>query len=75
MDINLPGMSGYEALQQLQDNPVLKDIPVIAISANALDSDVDKGLEAGFQNYIVKPFSLAYFFEIIDQYIGQGEKT
>ncbi|MGZ4956813.1 MAG: ATP-binding protein, partial [Methylobacter sp.] len=46
LDINLPGMNGFEVLRRLQDNPVTCDIPVIAISANAMERDVKKGLAA-----------------------------
>ncbi|MCX4188507.1 PAS domain S-box protein [Methylophaga sp. OBS4] len=55
MDINLPGMDGFEALQQLKQSAVTRDIKVIAISANALESDINKGIEAGFECYLTKP--------------------
>ncbi|MDD5412300.1 MAG: PAS domain S-box protein, partial [Methylobacter sp.] len=46
LDINLPGMNGFEALRHLQNDPVTADIPVIAISANAMERDIKKGLAA-----------------------------
>ncbi|MDP3589868.1 MAG: ATP-binding protein, partial [Methylobacter sp.] len=47
LDINLPGMNGFEALRHLRDDPATCDIPVVAISANAMERDVKKGLAAG----------------------------
>jgi len=58
MDINLPGMNGFEAMQELQKNEVTRDIPVSAISANATPDDIAKGRAAGFQEYITKPFNV-----------------
>lgn len=69
MDINLPGMNGYEALLELKKMDVTKAVPVIAISANALASDVEKGLEAGFSDYITKPINLQSFFTTIKQHL------
>ncbi|MDO9105736.1 MAG: PAS domain S-box protein [Methylovulum sp.] len=59
MDINLPGMSGLDALKRLKADPQTAAIPVIAVSAAAMASDVDAGLAAGFEAYLTKPFSLA----------------
>jgi len=64
MDINLPGMNGIEALKQIKALEVLKEIPVIAVSANAMQSDIDRAFKVGFKNYITKPFKVA---EIIEQ--------
>ncbi len=58
MDINLPGMSGIQALRILRDDPVTAHIPVLAISANAMPHDIKKGLEAGFLRYITKPIDV-----------------
>lgn len=58
LDINLPGMNGFEALRHIKDDPVTSDIPVIAISANAMERDVKKGLEAGFIDYLTKPLDI-----------------
>ena len=55
MDINLPGMSGFEALRRLRDWPETRDIPVIALSAAAMDRDVKRAEEAGFARYLTKP--------------------
>ncbi len=58
MDINLPGISGVQALHLLRENPVTAHIPVIALSANAMRHDIEKGLEEGFFRYLTKPIKL-----------------
>jgi len=55
MDINLPGISGLEALKILADDPTTSHIPVIALSASAMPRDVANGLKAGFFRYLTKP--------------------
>jgi CheY-like chemotaxis protein len=59
MDINLPGISGYGALKLLRDDPATAHIPVLALSANAMPRDIEKGLEAGFFRYLTKPILAA----------------
>ncbi len=55
MDINLPGINGYEVLKGLRADPATKFIPVIAVSANAMPQDIERGLKAGFMRYLTKP--------------------
>jgi len=59
MDIKLGGPDGYELLQMMRDEPDIHDVPVIAVTAAALPSDIKKGTEAGFDGYITKPYDLA----------------
>jgi PAS domain S-box-containing protein len=66
MDINLPGISGYEALTILQVDPATAHIPVIALSANAMARDVEKGLKAGFFSYLTKPIKVNEFMAALD---------
>jgi CheY-like chemotaxis protein len=66
MDINLPGMSGTEALKILTRDPLTKHIPVIALSANAIPQDIEKGLEAGFFRYLTKPIRINEFMSTLD---------
>ena len=66
MDINLPGISGIEALKILRENPLTQHIPVIAISANAMPHDIHKGLEAGFFRYLTKPIKVVEFMVVVD---------
>ena len=58
MDINLPGMSGLDALRILKADPVTAAIPVIAVSAAAMPRDIQSGLDAGFRDYLTKPFDV-----------------
>jgi len=66
MDINLPGISGIEALKILHDDPVTAHIPVVALSANAMPRDIEKGLAAGFFSYLTKPIKVKEFMEALD---------
>jgi len=66
MDINLPGMSGTEALKILAKDPLTQHIPVIALSANALPNDIQQGLEAGFFRYLTKPIRINEFMSSLD---------
>lgn len=58
MDVNLPGMDGFEALQVLRRDAATSEIPVVALSANALEQDVRKGLDSGFDRYLTKPLDV-----------------
>jgi signal transduction histidine kinase/ActR/RegA family two-component response regulator len=66
MDINLPGLSGLNALKILRDDPATAHIPVIAISANAMPHDIKKGLEAGFFRYLTKPINVTEFMDTLN---------
>ncbi len=65
MDINLPGISGIQALKILREDPVTAHIPVIAVSANAMPRDIEKGLKAGFFRYITKPINVTVCMEAL----------
>lgn len=66
MDINLPGISGIEALKILIEDSTTTHIPVIALSANALPRDIEKGLDAGFFRYLTKPIRVNEFIDTLD---------
>ena len=66
MDINLPGMSGIDALKELQRTPATSHIPVLALTANAMPRDVERGLESGFARYLTKPINIDEFNDAID---------
>ena len=67
MDINLPGISGIEALAILREDPVTAHIPVVALSANAMPRDIEKGLQAGFFRYLTKPIRVNEFMETLEE--------
>lgn len=73
MDINLPGISGFEALKLLQADPVTALIPVLAISANAMPNDIEKGLAAGFLRYITKPIKVSEFMDALNMALKLAE--
>ena len=66
MDINLPGISGIRAMQILAEDPATARIPVVALSANAMPRDIERGLEAGFFRYLTKPIKVNEFMETLD---------
>lgn len=75
MDINLPGMDGYQALAQLKADPITAHIPVIAISANAMVGDKERGLSAGFIAYLTKPIDISGLYEELDKLIVKPGKA
>jgi PAS domain S-box-containing protein len=73
MDINLPGISGIEALKILRDDPATARIPIVALSANAMPRDIEKGLAAGFFSYLTKPIKVKEFMEALDAALESGQ--
>jgi PAS domain S-box-containing protein len=66
MDINLPGINGTDALKILAKDPLTSHIPIIALSANAIPRDIEKGLAAGFFRYLTKPIKIHEFIDTLD---------
>ena len=66
MDINLPGISGIEAMKIIRLDPVTSHIPIVALSANAIPRDIEKGIEAGFFRYLTKPIKVNEFLETLN---------
>ena len=67
MDINLPGISGIQAMRILSTDITTAHIPVVALSANAMPRDIQKGLEAGFFRYLTKPIKINEFMHTLDE--------
>jgi CheY-like chemotaxis protein len=57
MDVRMPRMTGYDACRVMKASPHLKDIPVVFLSAKGQDSEIQTGLEAGAEEYLLKPFA------------------
>jgi CheY-like chemotaxis protein len=74
MDINLPGISGIEALKILRQDPATAHIPVIALTANAMERDIEKGLKAGFLLYLTKPIRVNAFMGALDLALDVARK-
>jgi|GEM_PF-2702276 len=70
MDINLPGMDGYAALKVLRRDPATRHIPIIAISANAMKGDAERGLAAGFDAYLTKPIDIPAMLASVERHIA-----
>lgn len=66
MDINLPGISGLEALEILRQDPSTKHIPVVALSANAMLRDIELGIQSGFFRYLTKPIKVQEFMDTLN---------
>ncbi len=66
LDINLPGMDGYQMLALLKADPALKFIPVVAVTANAMTRDIERGMAAGFSGFLTKPVDIEQLHKIVD---------
>ena len=75
MDIQLPGMSGIEALGQLRAEPSTRGIPVIAVTASAMTHDRQKIMAAGFDGYQSKPINIKQFVAAVRRMLDQAEST
>jgi PAS domain S-box-containing protein len=75
MDINLPGISGLEALNILRDDKSTAHIPVLALSANAMPRDIKRGLDAGFFRYLTKPIKVSEFMDALNVALAFAEEN
>ena len=67
MDIRLPDMDGLTAFKELQLIKEVKNIPVIALTANALEDEAQNALKLGFKNYLTKPLNIEEFLKTVDK--------
>lgn len=74
MDIQLPGMDGLEATRIIKNNQHLKHIPVVALTAHAMEGDEEKAYRVGFDGYITKPIDTDTFMESVRSYLDPGLK-
>ena len=74
LNINLPGMSGHEALQNLQASPATRNIPVIAVAAFATKHDIDRDQAVGFTAYLTMPLDVDHFQETLDLCLVQAQE-
>ena len=74
MDIRLPGTDGLEALRRLRTDERTADIPVVALTAQAMAGDRERFLEAGFNGYVSKPVNIVDFIGTVRHYCeGRGD--
>ena len=71
MDVGLPGMNGWDATRKLKSNPATKHVPVIALTAHAMDGDREKAIAAGCDEYEIKPIDFNRLFEKIDRLLAR----
>ena len=71
MDINMPDMDGYTLTHELKNKPELKNVPIVAITANVMKGDRERTLNAGCDGYIEKPIDVDQFVEQVEEYLGQ----
>ena len=74
MDIQLPGMNGYEVTQFIKNSEKFKDIIVIGLSAFVLDEDVEKAFKSGMDDYITKPIKYGELIVKINKWIEYIDK-
>lgn len=70
LDVNLPGMNGVEAVKRFKAAEATRDIPVFALSADAMPESVNKGLEAGFSEYLTKPINVEKLMTVLRDALG-----
>ncbi len=69
MDMMMPGIDGYQAIEIIKKNEELKDIPVIAVTAQAMAGDKEKCLNAGADGYVSKPINIDHLLDVIIKYV------
>ena len=73
MDLQLPGIDGMEALRRLRESPRTADIPVVAVTAQAMKQDRERALDAGFNGYLEKPITVRAFPDQVRRFLTGGE--
>ena len=73
MDLQLPGIDGMEALRRLRESSRTADIPVVAVTAQAMKQDRERALDAGFNGYVEKPISVRAFPDQVRRFLSGGE--
>ena len=74
MDVRMPRMTGYDACRAMKADPLLKNIPVVFLSAKGQDSEIQTGLEAGAEEYLLKPFAPDQLTERVKAILGKFGK-
>ncbi len=74
MDIQLPGMDGYQATTTIKENPAWKDIPVVALTAYAMSEDEKRAQKVGFDGYVSKPYSISVLVDEIGRILQQQNR-
>ncbi len=75
MDCNMPVMDGYEASRQIRQNPDWSDLPIIALTANAMLDERAHCIDAGMNDYLAKPFRMEQLVSLMQQWLPSGLKS
>ena len=75
LDINLPGLSGFELKARLDADPLTRGLPVLALSASAMPGDIKRGREAGFRDYLTKPLDIPALAAALNRALGSGDES
>ncbi len=73
LDIMMPGLNGYEVIKNVKEDPALRDIPIIMLTARSQDEDIQKGLDLGADDYVTKPFHAGLLVKRIGTLLKSGE--
>jgi CheY-like chemotaxis protein len=75
MDLSLPVVDGWEATKRIKADKILRDIPIIALSAHAMTGDKERALECGCDDYLSKPLDEELLFFKLAQFMGRQAKS
>ena len=75
MDIQLPDIDGFQALRLIREQPALKAIPVLAVTASVMPEDQHKIASSGFDGFISKPISIKPFMEAVERFLAFGRRS
>ena len=73
LDINMPGLNGYELLTLFRQHARLSRVPVVAVTADAMKDDIDRGRDAGFNDYLTKPLDLESLRRVLQRTLSEPE--
>lgn len=74
LDVMMPGLDGFSVCKQLKDNPETQHIPILMVSAKALNQDIKKGMQSGCNDYMIKPFEMNELVEKIKKLTESSTK-
>ena len=70
MDLQLPGLDGFQATQQIRADPKLRDVPIVAVTAHAMKGDDDRARAAGCDGFVAKPIQVREFVATVERYLA-----
>lgn len=72
LDIQMPGMNGFAVARRLRQDPRWAEVPIVALTAYAMQGDRERVLEAGFDSYLAKPLNLQQLLQEVEHWLSQG---